>query len=74
MMEAEITAMVMSFDQAIAAAIRHLDSAVSMRDEKLEDITYLDNGESPERRTEKRLTINWPSLPASLWSLLSIRR
>ena len=74
LLEADITAMVMSFDQAIAAAIRHLDSAVSMRDEKLEDITYLDNDESPERRTEERLTISWPSLPASLWSLLSLRR
>jgi hypothetical protein len=29
-------AMVMSFDQAIAAAIRHVDSAASMRNEKLE--------------------------------------
>ena len=73
-MGAEITAMVMGFDQAIAAAIKHVDSAVSMRDEKLEDIRSLDNDESPERRTEERLTINWPSLPASLWSLLSIRR
>ncbi len=52
-LEAEITAMVMSFDQAIAAAIRHIDSAVSMREEKLEDITYLDNEESPEQRTEE---------------------
>ncbi len=53
LMEAEITAMVMSFDQAVAAAIRHLDSAVSMRDEKLEDLTYLDGEESPEHRTEE---------------------
>jgi hypothetical protein len=36
LLEAEITAMVMSFDQAIAAAIRHVDSAASMRNEKLE--------------------------------------
>ncbi len=50
LMEAEITAMVMSFDQAIAAAIRHLDSAVSMRDEKIGDITYLDNEGSAEQR------------------------
>jgi hypothetical protein len=50
LMEAEITAMVMSFDQAIAAAIRHLDSAVSMREEKLEDIAYLDNEGSAEQR------------------------
>jgi hypothetical protein len=37
LLEAEITAMVMSFDQAIAAAIRHVDSAASMRKEKLEE-------------------------------------
>ena len=37
LLEAEITAMVMSFDQAIAAAIRHVDSAASMRNEKLEE-------------------------------------
>src|SRR5215203_7071549 len=38
LLEAEITAMVMSFDQAIAAAIRHVDSAASMRNEKLEEL------------------------------------
>jgi hypothetical protein len=53
LMEAEITAMVMSFDQAVAAAIRHLDSAVSMREEKLEDTTYLDGEGSAEHRTEE---------------------
>src|SRR5215211_331056 len=37
LLEADITAMVMSFDQAIAAAIRYVDSATSMRNEKLED-------------------------------------
>ncbi len=52
LLEADITAMLMSFDQAIAAAIRHIDSAVSMRDEKSEDITYLDNEESLEQRIE----------------------
>jgi hypothetical protein len=36
LLEADITAMVMSFDQAIAAAIRHLDSAAIMRNEKSE--------------------------------------
>src|SRR5215218_8536597 len=36
LLEADITSMVMSFDQAIAAAIRHVDSAASMRNEKLE--------------------------------------
>lgn len=42
--------MLMSFDQAIAAAKRHIDSAVSLRDEQSEDITYLDNEESAEQR------------------------
>jgi hypothetical protein len=42
LLEADITAMVMSFDQAIAAAIRHVDSAVSMRNEKLEDSQFHD--------------------------------
>jgi hypothetical protein len=50
LLEADITAMVMSFDQAIAAAIRHLDSAVSLREEKLEDIAYLDGEEAAEER------------------------
>jgi hypothetical protein len=53
LLEADITAMVMSFDQAIAAAIRHSDSAVSMRDEKLKETTYLDSEDSPEQRTEE---------------------
>ena len=38
LLEADITAMVMSFDQAIAAAIRHVDSAASMRNDKLEEL------------------------------------
>jgi hypothetical protein len=50
LLEAEITAMLISFDQAIAAAIRHLDSAVSLREEKLEDIAYLDGEEAAKER------------------------
>jgi hypothetical protein len=42
LLEADITAMVMSFDQAIAAAIRHVDSAASMRNERLEDSPFHD--------------------------------
>jgi hypothetical protein len=42
LLEADITFMVMSFDQAIAAAMRHLDSAASMRNEKVEDISHRD--------------------------------
>ena len=51
LLEAEITAMVMSLDQAIAAAIRHLDSATSMREEKLKDAPHLDGETSAEQRT-----------------------
>src|SRR5215210_2894397 len=34
LLEAEITSMLLSFDQAIAAAIGHMDSAANMRNEK----------------------------------------
>src|SRR5918994_1668912 len=53
LLEAEITAMVMSFDQAIAAAIRHVDSAASMRNEKLEDSPSHDGEASTEQRTRE---------------------
>jgi hypothetical protein len=51
LMEADITAMLISFEQAALAAIRHLDSALDMRHKKkLGDISYLDNDESAKRR------------------------
>jgi uncharacterized protein YaaQ len=50
LLEADITFMVMSFDQAIAAAVRHLDSAVNMRNEKVEDASQLDGEASTEQR------------------------
>jgi hypothetical protein len=53
LLEADITAMVMSFDQAIAAAIRHVDSAASLRNEKLEDSPFHDGEVSTTRRTEE---------------------
>ena len=53
LLEADITSMVMSFDQAIAAAIRHLDSAASMRDEKLEDSPFHDGEVSTTQRTRE---------------------
>ncbi len=43
LMEAEITAMLISFEQAALAAIRHLESAKSMREEKLGDVGHLDD-------------------------------
>jgi hypothetical protein len=55
LLEAEITAMVMSFDQAIAAAIRHLDSAASLRDRKLEEGSYLADGGGEEQRSERSI-------------------
>ena len=53
LLEADITAMVMSFDQAIAAAIRHVDSAASMRNEKLEDSSHHDGEVSTTQRTRE---------------------
>ncbi len=40
LMEAEITTMLIGFDQAVMAAIKHLDSAADMREEKVEDASY----------------------------------
>jgi hypothetical protein len=51
LLEADITAMVMSFDQAIAAAIRHVDSAASMRNDKVEDSPLHDGVVSTTPRT-----------------------
>src|SRR5918992_198356 len=53
LLEADITAMVMSFDQAVAAAIRHVDSAASMRNEKLEDSPFHDGEVSTPQRTRE---------------------
>jgi hypothetical protein len=53
LLEADITSMVMSFDQAIAAAIRHVDSAASMRNEKLEDASYRDGEASTKQKTRE---------------------
>jgi hypothetical protein len=50
LMEADITTMLMNFEQAILAAMRHLDSAMSMRDEQLEEASHLDE-ESAEQKT-----------------------
>src|SRR5688500_16060929 len=53
LLEADITSMVMSFDQAIAAAIRHVDSAASMRNEKLEDSPFHDGEVSTTQSTRE---------------------
>ena len=52
LMEADITTMLMNFEQAIVAAMRHLDSAMSMRDEQLEEASHLDE-ESAEQKTRE---------------------
>jgi hypothetical protein len=51
LMDADLTAMLIGFEQAALAAIGHLDSAASMRDEKLEDTSYPDDEASAKRRT-----------------------
>jgi hypothetical protein len=50
LMEADITAMLISFEQTALAAIRHLESAAVMRDEKLEEASNRD-GEASAKRT-----------------------
>jgi hypothetical protein len=53
LLEADITTMVIGFDQAVAAAITHLDSAANMRNEKLEGSSYHDGGPSTTQRTRE---------------------
>jgi hypothetical protein len=52
LMEADITVMLMNFEQAIVAAMRHLDSAVSMRNERLEEASCLDGESAPQKMRE----------------------
>src|ERR687890_2430527 len=53
LMDADITTMLISFEQAAMAAIRHLDSAANMRNEKLENASYGDGEASTEQRTRE---------------------
>jgi hypothetical protein len=53
LLEADITSMVMSFDQAVAAAMRHVDSAASMRNEKVEDASQLGGEASTQQSTRE---------------------
>ena len=50
LMEGDITAMLIGFEQAALAAINHLESAASMRDEKVEDTSYIRDGEASAKR------------------------
>ena len=52
LMEADITAMLMNFEQAIVVAMGHVDSAISMRDEQLEDASYLDDESAKQKIRE----------------------
>jgi hypothetical protein len=51
LMEADITAMLMSLEQSTSAAMRHLESAASMREEKSRAASMRDVGAPAERRT-----------------------
>ena len=53
LMEADITTMLMSFEQATVAAIRHIDSAASMREEMLEVVPNLYDEESAKQRIQE---------------------
>jgi hypothetical protein len=53
LMDADITTMLISFEQAAMAAIRHLDSAANMRNEKLEDASHRDGEASTTQRTRE---------------------
>jgi len=53
LLEAQLTTMVIGFDQAIAAAITHMDSAARMRSEKLEDASYRDGDQSTAQRARE---------------------
>jgi hypothetical protein len=53
LMEADITTMLISFEQAAMAAIRHLDSAADLRSEKLEDDSYPAGEPSEAQRTSE---------------------
>jgi hypothetical protein len=53
LMDADITTMLISFEQAAMAAIRHLDSAANLRNEKLEDASHRDSEASMTQRTRE---------------------
>src|SRR5215212_5253981 len=54
LMEADITTMLISFEQAAMAAIKHLDSAAEMRkDNKLGDASYRGSGQSATHRVRE---------------------
>jgi hypothetical protein len=52
LMEADITAMLMNLEQAIMAAMEHLDSAINMRNDQIEGAPPLD-GEEPAQQVRE---------------------
>ena len=61
LMEADITTMLMNFEQAIVAAMRHMDSAMSMRDEQLEEASQLDEESGEQKAREADLQLAFTS-------------
>jgi hypothetical protein len=53
LMEADITTMLISFEQAAMAAMKHLDSAAEMRHEKLGEVSYRDD-KPPAKQSMRR--------------------
>src|SRR5919202_1713858 len=53
LMEADITTMLMSFEQSSVAALGHVDSALTMREKMLEEVPHLYDEESAEYRARE---------------------
>jgi hypothetical protein len=53
LMEADITTMLISFEQAAMAAIKHLDSAAEMRNAKVGDVSHREEEPSAKQRTRE---------------------
>jgi hypothetical protein len=52
LMEADITAMLMNFEQALVVAIGHIESAMTLRNEQLEDASNLDEESAKQKIRE----------------------
>jgi hypothetical protein len=53
LMDADITTMLISFEQAAMAAIRHLDSAANLRNDKSEDASHREGEATTAQRTRE---------------------
>jgi hypothetical protein len=52
-MEADITAMLMNFEQAMVAAMGHMDSAINMRDERIEEASRHEDENSAKQKASE---------------------